>query len=162
MAIGTTLSIRRQIKCRGTVTTSSSPRAALTPLRIIVQCPGPMTCSSTTADGPKAGSVAISRKISVLPVMTTSRLNSSGIVVARHEPAPRVIFLNIATARGPPRSGDQSLYLLHNPLDRPATHFRPAPLRSEFHFHDLTSLLVSILETTQPPPIHVANEGVQI
>ena len=89
-------------------------------------------------------------------------LNSSGIVVARHEPAPRVIFLNIATARGPPRSGDQSLYLLHNPLDRPATHFRPAPLRSKFHFHDLTSLLVSILETTQPPPIHVANEGVQI
>ncbi|HEY5040676.1 MAG TPA: hypothetical protein VIK53_01595 [Verrucomicrobiae bacterium] len=66
-------------------------------------------------------------------------LNSSGIVIASSEVAQPVMFLNTATARGPPWSGDQSLYLSDNALDRPAPHFSTDPLPSEFHFHDSSS-----------------------
>jgi hypothetical protein len=66
-------------------------------------------------------------------------LNLSGIVIASSEVAQPVMFLNTATARGPPWSGDQSLYLFDNALDRPAPHFCPAPLLSEIQFHDSTS-----------------------
>jgi len=66
-------------------------------------------------------------------------LNSSGIVAAKCEATQPVIFLNTATARGPPWSDDQSLYLSDNALDRPAPRFRPASLLSEFHFLDSSS-----------------------
>ena len=61
-------------------------------------------------------------------------LNSSGIIVAEDDAAQTVIFLNTATARGHPWSGDQSLYLFDNALDRPAQHFcsAPASLRVPF------------------------------
>jgi hypothetical protein len=57
-------------------------------------------------------------------------LNTSGIITAKHEAEPPVIFLSTATARGPPRSGDQSLYLFDHALDRPARLFYIAPLHS--------------------------------
>jgi hypothetical protein len=68
-------------------------------------------------------------------------LDSSGIIVDEHGAAPTLIFLNTATARGPPWSGDQSLYLSDNVLNRPApSHFSAAPLLSEFQFHDSSSV----------------------
>jgi hypothetical protein len=67
-------------------------------------------------------------------------LNSSGIIVAEDDAAQTVIFLNTATARGHPWSGDQSLYLFDNALDRPAPHFCTAPSFSEFQFHDSPSV----------------------
>ena len=62
-------------------------------------------------------------------------VNASGIVAAKHEAAPPVMFLSAAIARGPPWSGDQSLYRSDNTLDHPASHFCTAPLLSEFQFH---------------------------
>jgi hypothetical protein len=67
-------------------------------------------------------------------------LNSSGIVAAKCETTQPVIFLNTATARGPPWSSNQSLYLSDNVLNRPASsHFSAAPLLSECQFHDSSS-----------------------
>jgi hypothetical protein len=67
-------------------------------------------------------------------------LDSSGVIVAEQGAAPTVIFVNTATARGPPGSGDQSLYLSDNQLDRPAPlRFSAAPPLSEFHFLDSSS-----------------------
>ena len=60
--------------------------------------------------------------------------HSSGIIVDEQWAAPSVIFLNTATARGPPCSGDQSLYLSDNALNHPAPHF----------LHRLASLRVSL------------------
>jgi hypothetical protein len=54
-------------------------------------------------------------------------LNSYGIIVATRDDAQPVMFLSAATARGPPWSGDQNLYLLNNALDRPAPHFCTVP-----------------------------------
>ena len=62
-------------------------------------------------------------------------VNASGIVAAKHEAVPPVMFLSAAIARGPPCSGDQSLYLSDNTLDHSAPHFCTAPLLSEFQFH---------------------------
>jgi hypothetical protein len=61
-------------------------------------------------------------------------VNASGIVATKHEAAPPVMFLSAAITRGPPWSGDQSLYLFDNALDRPAQHFcsAPASLRVPF------------------------------
>jgi hypothetical protein len=67
-------------------------------------------------------------------------LNSSGIFAAKCEVTQPVIFLNTATARGPPGSGDQSLYLSDNTLDRPVPHFCTTPLLSEFQFYHSSSL----------------------
>lgn len=53
--------------------------------------------------------------------------NSSGIIVSENGAAPPVIFLNTATARGPPRSGGQNLYLSDSALNRPAPHFSTSP-----------------------------------
>jgi len=68
-------------------------------------------------------------------------LNSFGIVAAKCEATRPVMFLNTATARGPPWSGDQSLYLSDNVLNHPVpSHFFAAPLLSEFQFHDSSSV----------------------
>ena len=68
-------------------------------------------------------------------------LNSSGIIVAEHDAAQPVMFVNTATARGPPWSDDQSLYLFDNALNHPVpSHFSAAPLLSEFQFHDSSSV----------------------
>ncbi len=66
--------------------------------------------------------------------------NSSGVVVATHDAAQPVMFLRAATARGPPWSGDQSLYLFDHALVRPAPHFCTAPPLPEFQFHDSSSV----------------------
>jgi hypothetical protein len=66
-------------------------------------------------------------------------LNSSDIVAAKCEVTQSVVFLNTASARGPPWSDVQSPYLSGNPLGRSIPHFRPAPLLSEFPFHHSSS-----------------------
>jgi len=66
-------------------------------------------------------------------------LNLSGIIAAKNDAAQPVLFFSAATARGPPGSGDQSLYLLRNTPDHPAPHFCTAPPHSEFPFHHPSS-----------------------
>jgi hypothetical protein len=88
-------------------------------------------------------------------------LNSSGIIVAEHGAAPPVNFVNRATARGTPWSGDQSLHLFDNALDHTVLHVHTELSLFEFHLHDSMSIPASILETTHQPPVHPAIEGVQ-
>ncbi len=67
-------------------------------------------------------------------------LNSSGVIVAACDTVQPVMFLSASTARGPPWSADQSLYLFDNALDRPAPHFYATSPFSEFHLHDSSSV----------------------
>ena len=62
-------------------------------------------------------------------------LNASGIVAAKHEAVPPVMFLSAAIARGPPWSGNQNLYVSDDTPVLPAPRFCTAPLLSEFQLH---------------------------